>query len=145
MAAMKKMNDIEVVINNKKYTMSGYESESYLKSVAAYINGKHEEFKLKEGFSRLDTETKNVLLELNIADDYFKAKTHVENLTSDNQKKSEELFDIKHELITMQLRLESAQKELQALKFEQMENQKKIVQLETELKERSNKNSRNNR
>lgn len=142
---MKKMNDIEVVINNKKYTLSGYESESYLKSVASYINGKHEEFKLKEGFSRLDTEMKNVLLELNIADDYFKAKNHVEDLTKDNKKKSDELFDIKHELITLQSRMESAQKELDALKFEQVENQKKIVQLETELKERSNKNHKNNR
>ena len=142
---MEKMNDIEVVINNKQYTMSGYESESYLRMVAAYINGKHEEFKKKEGFIRLDMETKNVLLELNIADDYFKAKTHAEELTKENKKKTEELFDLKHELITLQSRLDSAQKELQALKLEQIENQKKIVRLETELKERSNRNSKNNR
>lgn len=142
---MKKMNDIEVVINNKKYTLSGYESASYLKSVAAYINGKHDELKVKEAFSRLDVEMRNVLLELNIADDYFKAKQQVEELTKENKKKSDELFDIKHELVTQQTRLEAAQKELQTLKFDQVENQKKIVRLETELKERGMKGQKHNR
>lgn len=142
---MKTLNGIEVVINNKKYTLSGYESESYLKAVAAYMNGKQDELKAKEGYSRLDTETKSVLLELNIADDYFKAKNRVEELTAENKKKSDELFDIKHELISQQSRLEAAQKELQALKFDQVENQKKIVRLETELKERSAKGSKHNK
>ena len=107
---MRKMNDIEVIINNKKYTLSGYESESYLKSVTAYINGKLDEFRAKDAFNRLDAEMKSVLLELNIADDYFKAKSHVEELTEENKKKSDELFDIKHELISLQSRLEAAQR-----------------------------------
>lgn len=133
---MRKMNDIEIVINNRKYTLSGYESESYLKSVAAYMNEKQGEFRAKDSFNRLDTEMKGVLVGLNIADDYFKAKAQVEELTEENQKKGEELFDIKHELISLQSRLEETQKELQALKEEQLESQKKIVRLETEIKER---------
>ena len=142
---MRVMNDIEVVIDNKKYTLSGYESESYLKTVADYINNKHQEFRSMDGFYRLEEEVKNVLLELNIADDYFKAKQHVEELTAENKKKSDELFDIKHELISAQSRLEVVQKELQDLKSEQIENQKEIVRLETELKERSHKGSKNNK
>ncbi|MCR5331762.1 MAG: cell division protein ZapA [Lachnospiraceae bacterium] len=35
-----KRNDTEVFINNKKYTLSGFESEEYLQKVAAYINTK---------------------------------------------------------------------------------------------------------
>ena len=32
---MNKFNDIEVIINNKRYTLSGYESEEYLQRVAS--------------------------------------------------------------------------------------------------------------
>lgn len=136
---MKTKNDIEVVINNKKYTLSGYESGSYLQSVAAYINGKNDEFKQVDIFNKLEQDMRNVLIEINIADDYFKAKTHAEELQKELDKKNEELFDLKHELISMQSHLDSLQKELQSLKFENVEEQKKVVKLETELNERRKK------
>ena len=37
---MSQKNDIPVVINNKVYTLSGFESEEYLQNVASYINGR---------------------------------------------------------------------------------------------------------
>lgn len=138
---MKTMNDIDVVINNKKYTLSGYESDSYLQMVAAYINDKTEEFKQKDFFNRLDQDMKNILLELNIADDFFKAKNQVKTLEAELDKKNSELFDMKHDLISMQSRLDSVQKELQSLKFENLEGQKKIVKLETELSERTERSN----
>jgi len=137
--AMRIKNDIEVMINNRKYTLSGYESDTYLQTVATYINGKHEEFKAIDSFNKLEQDMRNVLIELNIADDYFKAKTQAEELQKDVENKNDELFDIKHELITMQSRLDSVQKELQSLKFENIEEQKKVVKLETELDERRKK------
>lgn len=139
---MKKMNDIEVSIHNKNYTLSGYESESYLRAVADYINGKQEEFRRMEGFGRLDGEMKTVLLELNIADDYFKAKSQVEGLTEENKKKGDELFELKHELIAAKTRLEEVELELEILKEDQLESEKKIVRLETELRERGHKNQK---
>lgn len=139
---MKTMNDIDVVINNKKYTLSGYESDSYLQMVATYINDKNEEFKQKDFFNRLDQDMKNILLELNIADDFFKAKNQVKTLEAELEKKNSELFDMKHDLISMQSRLDSVQKELQSLKFENLEGQKKIVKLETELSERTERNNK---
>ena len=132
---MRTMNDIEIIIDNRKYTLSGYESEEYLRSVADYINSKHQEFRSKEGFYRLEAEVKNILLELNIADDYFKAKQQIEALVKENKQKCDELLDVENDWIAAQYRLEAAQKELQDLKQEQAENQKKIAQLEAELKE----------
>ena len=35
---MASKNDIRVTIGGKTYTLSGYESEAYLKEVAAYLN-----------------------------------------------------------------------------------------------------------
>ena len=62
----------EVIIDGKVYTLSGYEEEDYLQKVATYINGKINEFQSVESFKRLPQDTKSTLIELNIADDYFK-------------------------------------------------------------------------
>ena len=58
--------------------LSGYESEEYLQRVATYINNKLAELKKLDGYARLSQELKSILLELNVADDYFKAKNQVE-------------------------------------------------------------------
>ena len=71
---MKKFNDIEVIINDKRYTLSGYESEEYLQRVASYINNKHNEFRNKDAYKFLDSDLKNILIQINIADDYHKEK-----------------------------------------------------------------------
>lgn len=129
------MTDIEVIINNKRFILCGYESPEYLQRVASYINGKYQEFKSKESYSRLDDNLKNVLLEINIADDYFKVLKLVQEKEEDGERKSNELFNMKHEVISTQTKLESLNKELNDLKKEYNEAQKKIVKLETELEE----------
>ncbi len=75
----------------------------------------------------------NILLQLNIADDYFKAREKLEVLKSTSEDKDKELYDVKHELITTQIKLKSLEESLQKLRDENNENQKKIVKLETEL------------
>ena len=75
---MSSKNKTEVLIAGKIYTLSGYESEEYLQKVATYINNKLAEFKKLDGYNHQTKENKSILLELNIADDYFKAKKQVE-------------------------------------------------------------------
>lgn len=132
---MKKMNDIEVILNNKRYTLSGYESGEYLQKVASYINSKYYEFKSLEGYKIMDNDIKNILLDINIADDYFKAQKKAAELEEENERKSNELFDMKHDVISAQTKLESVQKELKNLQDSYNEAQKKIVKLETELED----------
>ena len=123
----------EVLIDGKIYTLSGYESEEYLQRVATYINNKLAELKKLDGYARLSQELKSILLELNVADDYFKAKNQVEMVEEELAQKDQELYDLKHELISTQIKLEDAAKELEALKEQATEYQKQIVKLETEL------------
>ena len=78
----------EVVIDGKVYTLSGYEGEEYLQKVASYINGKINEFTSIEEYRHIPLNMKNTLIQLNIADDYFKAKDQVDDLIS-NQVKTE--------------------------------------------------------
>ncbi len=126
-------HDTEVVINGKVFTLSGYESEEYLQRVAAYINSKISEYNKIESFSRQSIDVQNTLLQLNIADDYFKIREKYDSLKEASEAKDKELYDVKHDLITNQIKMKSLEEALQKLRIENNENQKKIVKLETEL------------
>ena len=123
----------EVLIGGKVYTLSGFEGEEYLQKVSSYLNHKITECTNSEGYRKQSADTRNVLLALNIADDYFKAKNQVEMVEEELAQKDQELYDLKHELISTQIKLEDAAKELEALKEQTTEYQKQIVKLETEL------------
>ena len=130
---MSSKTDTEVIIGGKVFTLSGYESEEYLQKVASYINNKMNEYNKVESFRRQPLDTQSVLLELNIADDYFKAKKLGDSLAEEIEGKNKEIYDLKHELISVQIKYDAAQQEIKDLKKEINENQKSIVKLETEL------------
>lgn len=133
---MSSKTDTEVIIGGKVFTLSGYESEDYLQKVASYINNKVNEYSKIDSFRRQPLDTQSVLLQLNIADDYFKAKKQISILEEELQAKEKELYDLKHELISAQIKLENSEKQSKELEKELNENAKKIVRLETELKEK---------
>lgn len=133
---MSSKTDTEVIIGGKVFTLSGYESEEYLQKVASYINNKVNEYNKVDSFRRQPLDTQSVLLELNIADDYFKAKKQISILEEELQTKEKELYDLKHELISAQIKLENTEKQSKELQRELNENAKKIVRLETELKDK---------
>ena len=132
---MSTKTDTEVIIAGKVFTLSGYESEEYLQKVASYINNKVAEYNKVDSFKRQSLDTQNVLMQLNIADDYFKAKKQISLLEEEIQNKEKEMYDLKHELIASQIKLENTEKNIRALQKEANENGKKIVRLGTELKE----------
>lgn len=124
----------EVVIGGKVYTIAGLESEEYLQKVASYLNGKLTEFSASESWVKLSTDYRNILMEINIADDYFRAQRDAAALREEIAQKEKDLYDIKHELIATQMRLESTDKNLKNITKENDDNVKKIIRLETELK-----------
>lgn len=132
---MSEKTDTEVIIGGKVFTLSGYESEAYLQKVASYINNKLAEYNRSDSFKRLSGDMQNVLIQLNVADDYFKAKKQIELLEEDIRNKEKELYDLKHELIASQIKLENAEKSVKDTQSELRDSAKKIVRLETELKE----------
>ena len=126
--------DTEVIIGGKVLRLSGYESEEYLQKVAAYINSKLAEYNRIEGFRRSPVDTQNVLLQLNIADDYFKAKKQISLLEEEISAKEKELYDLKHELIASQIKLDNSEKNMKTVKNELDECTRKLYRLESELK-----------
>lgn len=101
----------EVIIDGRVYTLSGYEEEAYLQTVAAYINHKINELQQIDAFKRFSADTKATLVELNIADDYFKAKDRIEQLEAEVEQKEKEIYDLKHDLISSQIKVENMEKE----------------------------------
>ena len=128
--------DTEVIIGGKVFTLSGYESEEYLQKVASYINNKMNEYSKLDSFRRQPLDTQSVLMQLNIADDYFKAKKQISLLEEELQAKEKELYDLKHELISAQIKLENAEKRSKELQRDFNDASKKIVRLETQLKDK---------
>ena len=128
--------DIPVVINNKVYTLSGYEGEEYLQNVATYINGKIAECKTSEEYRRMNIEYQGVLLALNIADDYFKAKAKADETVGDNTDKEQQLYELRHEVIESQIKHEAALKLVEEYKEQVSALQKRVVQLEAEKEKR---------
>lgn len=138
-----KKNDTEVIINNKRYTLSGFESEEYLQKIATFLNSKINEIKQQEGFKSLDADMKSVLIQINIADEYFKIKRQFEESEDDSDSKSNEIYSLKHEIMSLQSKLEKSNKEFERMRDQLVEEQKKNVKLETELtaeRKRSGKN-----
>lgn len=113
---MEQKNYTEVLIDGRIYTLGGTEEEMYLQKVAAYINEKTGKIKKQEGFSRLSADFQAVMIELNIADDYFKEQERADRLAEQKAALEKEAYSLKHELITTQMKLENIEKELEAEK-----------------------------
>lgn len=129
-------NCTEVLIGGKVFSLSGFESEEYLQKVSAYLNHKITECTNIEGYRRQSAETRSTLLALNIADDYFKAKRQGVALEQDVEQKDKEMYDLKHELISTQIKCEGLEQELEKLKEEKQQLQMRIVKMEVEMKNR---------
>lgn len=130
---MSMKNVTKVLIDGKIYTLGGYEDESYLLKVAYYLNNKIAELSEMPGYSRTSVDVRNMLLSLNIADDYFKAKSQVERLEEDVEQKDKESYDVKHDLIAAQIQLEKLKGEVEKEQLEKEKLQQEIVRLNTEL------------
>ncbi len=132
---MSAKTNAEVLIDGKVYTLSGYEGAEYFQKIAAYINDKINEFNALENTKHLQREMKNTLIQVNIADDYFKAKAQVEKLERDMEIKDRELYDLKHDLISNQIKAEGVDERIKELEAENRELLLNKARLEATLED----------
>lgn len=116
----------EVLIDGKIYTLGGAEEAQYLQRVAGYINDKTAQLKQQEGFTKQSQEYQTVMIELNIADDYFKAMDRADISERRRDDMEKETYSLKHELVTTQMKLEAVEHQLE-------ETHKKLEKTEEEL------------
>ena len=122
---MKNKNVVEVLIDGKKYSINGFESDDYIQKVVSYLNKKIKEYKKVESYKRLDSDLKNLFLNINLVDDYFKAKDKIELLNEENKAKDKMVLEMKNDMI----------------EFREIDNKrlKKISELEKKLEEANKK------
>lgn len=126
---------IKVVICGKVYTLTGYEEEEYLTRVASYITRKNDELNAMDGIKTLSSDMKATLLEINVADDYFKARAHIETLEADMEQRDKEIYSLKHELISAQLKAETLEETIAKLEAENKELLLNKAKLEASLED----------
>lgn len=131
---MASKTDTEVLIGGKVYTISGYESVEYIQKIVSYLNDKHGEYSKMEGYQLLTSDYKNVLMQINLADDFFKAKKQISVLEDEIKAKDEELYNLKHDLISAQIKLENAEKKQKELSAELKDKEKQLIRLEASKK-----------
>ena len=126
-------NTAQVVIGGKIITLGGYESEEYFQKVASYINNKIAELSEMPGYTRQPVETKHTLLSLNVTDDYFKAKKQAEIFEQDLQQKDQEMYELKHELIALRMKIEEPEKKQQEAQHQNEVLEDKVKSLNEEI------------
>lgn len=132
MSAKKSVN---VVIGNHMYNLSGYEEKEYLEKVASYINQKIDEVQELQYYKQLNTDMKTVLLELNIADDYFKARDRIMSMEAEMKQKDQEIYNLKHELVSLQVKDNEMENQLRDLEDENRDLKLTKSKLEASLED----------
>lgn len=114
----------EVLIDGHVYSLMGADS-AYLQEVAAFLNGKLTEVKRLPGYRKMEEEYRNLLLNLNIADEYFKAQQEVERYRLEAEEMQKELYGIKHDMVSTKMKLETALKQQEIIEKRSEEWKKK--------------------
>ncbi len=131
---MSQVTDTKVVIGGKVLTLSGFESAEYQQRIATYINDMIAEYEKLDGYRLSAPDIRAILLEVNIADDYFKAKRQIDIYEAQAKEKDREIYELKHDLVSTQVKLDTANKQIEELQEKAAQAQTKIVQLEAQLK-----------
>ncbi len=107
--------DTNVVIGGKVYTLSGSESEEYMQKVASYLNNKYQECERADSYKLLSRDLQQIMLQINMVDDYFKSQRQIKLLEDQVTEKNNDLDDLKHKYIAAQMKLEESLKRLKSL------------------------------
>ena len=102
---MEDQNYTQVLIDGKIYTLGGSEDEAYLQKAASYVNEKITTMHALPGFSKQSADYQQLMLLLNIADDYFKTKETADQMEEQRDRMEKETYSLKHELVSTQMKL----------------------------------------
>lgn len=135
--SMNEKTDVQVIINGKQYTICGYESSDYLQHIANHINEKFDEFKRQDAYNRLDMDMKNILLAINLSDDFFKAQKLAEENKQQQGEVEQEMFRMRHELVSRDEEMKTLKAQLKEAQEKAAESEKKNIRLETEVEQKT--------
>ena len=130
---MQKRTETKVIINEKQFCITGIEEEEYLQKIATYLNSKYASAREVKGYKNFDADRKQLLVLINVADDYLKCRQQLADKQSEVEQKDTEMFNLKHDMLADRGRIKELEDQIEELKAARIEDQKKMVRLETEL------------
>ncbi len=133
---MAESSDVRIEIGGKTLVVSSESNPTHIQKVADYVNGKINEISGFSGYNNMSADTRTMLLELNIGDDYVSAKDKLDEVLIELAEKNKELFETKQELTSLKSNYELAKNQVVELQTKAGENAAKIIKLETELKKK---------
>lgn len=119
---MEKQTYTKVVIDGKVYNLAGQEEEAYLQRLAAYVNHTIAVLREQGGIQKQTTEIRNLMIFLQMADDYLKEKDAGEQKKQHLEELETQTYDLKHNLVTCRMQLE----QLENLKAETEQMREKL-------------------
>lgn len=132
--AMDNFNDAsvtEVLIGGKVFQLSGADPE-HMHKIAAFLNHKISEVKKIPGYKNLDSDYRELLLNLNLADEYFRSAEEAEKYRKSAADKESELYNARRDLVSLKLKLENALKQEMVLEQRAEEWKQKYEELRKE-------------
>lgn len=99
-------SNTQVLIGGKIFTMSGNENEEYLQKIASYLNRKIAEIDQESVGRRMSADTRELMIQINIADDLMKERELSAQMETDLKQVREELNMTRQELAALQTRYE---------------------------------------
>ena len=130
---MQKRTEVKVIINDRPFCIMGIDDEENLQKIATYLNSKYAAVKEIKGYKNLDKDKKEMLVMINVADDYLKSRQHLTEKQSELEQKDADIFNLKHDMLADRARIKELEEQIERVKAARMEDQKKIVRLETEI------------
>lgn len=127
---MEKKNCFNITIAGKSYTLCGNESGDYLKSVGSYIESKYNSFAEDLSFRSQPMDMQHVLMQLNIADDYFKCREELYISKRKFEEQAMELEKLKNSLVTMQVKYENLESSTKMIEKKYQQVKDKLYHLE---------------
>ena len=97
----------DVLIGGKVYSLKGADAQ-HLQRIAALLNQKSIEVRNTPGFKSMDQEYKQLLMNINLADEYFRMKDEADRLRAEIEEKENELYSARHDLVSIKMKLENA-------------------------------------
>ena len=130
---MQKRTEVKVIINDRPFCIMGIDDEENLQKIATYLNSKYASAKEVKGYKNFDADRKQLLVLINVADDYLKCRQQLADKQSEVEQKDTEMFNLKHDMLADRGRIKELEDQIEELKAARIEDQKKMVRLETEL------------
>lgn len=131
---MNKKNSFKITLAGKSYTLSGNESSEYLQNIGSYIENKYVEFSSNLAFRTQSADMQHILLQLNIADDYFKCREELAIQARKLEEQNAEVEILRNSLVSMQVKYENLESSTKMIEKKYQEAKAKISRLEAKLK-----------